>query len=97
MEVKNMDLMNVTDDDIESLERLFKIARYGRHYAEDVELVNSWLTQWSKNPEYNSYKAKDVELHEENGVLFLISQTDNKIIKLINGISQINERPEQIN
>ena len=89
MEVKNMDLMNVTDDDIESLERLFKIARCGRHYAEDAELVNLWLTQWNENPEYNSYKAKDVELYEENGVLFLISQTDNKIIKLINGISRI--------
>ena len=95
MEVRNTDLTNVTDDDIESLERVFKIARCGRHYKEDTELVNSWLTQWSENPEYNSYKAKDVDLYEENGILFLVSQTDGKIIKLTNGTSQINKVPSR--
>lgn len=72
MEVKNMDLMSVTDKDIESLKRVFKIARAGRHYAEDVEIVNAWLVQWNENPEYDIYKSNEVELLEKDNMLFLI-------------------------
>ena len=83
MEVKNMDLMNVTDKDAESLERVFKIARAGRHYAEDTEIVNSWLTQWDENPEYDVYKSNEVELLEKGNMLFLIPHADRKPIKVI--------------
>ena len=83
MEAKNMDLMNVTDKDIESLERVFKIARTGRHYTEDVELVNAWLMQWDENPEYDIYKSNEVELLEKGNMLFLIPHTDRKPIKVI--------------
>lgn len=85
LEVKygDMDLMNVTDDDIESLERIFKITRCGRHYVEDTELVNSWVTQWNENSEYDTYKANEVELFEKGKMLFLIPLTDKKPIKLI--------------
>lgn len=83
MEVKNMDLMNVTDKDIESLERVFKITRCGRHYAEDTELVNAWLTQWNENPEYDIYKSSEVELLEKGNMLFLIPLADKRPIKLI--------------
>lgn len=78
-----MDLMNVTDKDIESLERVFKITRCGRHYCEDSELVNSWLIQWDENPEYDTYKANEVELLEKGKMLFLIPHADRKPIKLI--------------
>ena len=85
MEVKSMDLMNVTDKDIESLERVFKIAREGRHYAEDAEIVNAWLTQWNENPEYNAYKSNEVELLEKGNILFLIPKEEKmtKPIKII--------------
>ena len=84
MEVRNMDLMSVTDKDVESLERVFKIARAGRHYAEDTEIVNAWLTQWNENPEYDIYKSNEVELLEKGNMLFLIPKEKNdKPIKVI--------------
>ena len=112
MEVKNMDLMNVTDNivadyflgnkdfqetvdelwlqackrtdkDIESLNRVFKIATAGRHYAEDTELVDAWLTQWNENPEYDIYKSSEIELLEKGNILFLIPLADRKPIKVI--------------
>ena len=72
-----------TDKDIESLERVFKITRCGRCYAEDTELVNAWLTQWNENPEYDIYKSSEVELLEKGNMLFLIPLVDRKPIKLI--------------
>ena len=83
MEVKNMDLMSVMDKDIESLERVFKIAKAGRHYAEDVDIVNIWLAQWNENPEYDIYKSNEVELLEKGNMLFLIPKESEKPIKLI--------------
>ena len=78
-----MGLTNVTDKDIESLERVFKIARAGRHYAEDVDIVNAWLAQWDENPEYDIYKSNEVELLEKGNMLFLIPLADKKPIKVI--------------
>lgn len=72
-----------TDKDIESLNRVFKIANAGRHYAEDMELVNAWLTQWDENPEYDVYKSNEVELLEKGNMLFLIPYADKTPIKLI--------------
>lgn len=72
-----------TDEDVESLERVFKIARAGCHYAEDTEIVNVWLSQWNENPEYNVYKANEVELLEKGNMLFLIPLADRKPIKVI--------------
>ena len=83
MEAKNMDLMNVTDEDIESLKRVFKIARCGRHYQEDTKLVDSWLIQWNERLEYDTYKADKVELLEKEKMLFLIPKEDKLPIKLI--------------
>ena len=82
MTQKIMDSMNVTDKDIESLERIFKIARAGRHYAEDVEIVNDWLAQWNENPEYDIYKSNEVELLEKGNMLFLIPK-EEKLTKPI--------------
>ena len=80
-----MDLMSATDKDVESLERVFKIAKAGRHYAEDVEIVNAWLAQWNENPEYNIYKSNEVELLERSSMLFLIPKEEKmtKPIKVI--------------
>lgn len=75
--------MNVTDKDIESLERVFKIARAGRCYAEDVEIANTWLAQWDENPNYNIYKAKDVHLLASGNMLFLIPYEDARPAKVI--------------
>ena len=75
--------MNVTDKDIESLERVFKIARAGCHYAEDTEIVNAWLAQWNESPEYNAYKSNEVELLEKENMLFLIPKENRKPIKVI--------------
>lgn len=72
-----------TDKDIESLNRVFKIANAGYHYAEDIELVNTWLTQWNENPEYDIYKSSEVELLENGNMLFLIPHANGKPIKLI--------------
>lgn len=83
MEVKNMGLMSETDKDIESLKRAIKIARCGQHYCEDNALVNSWVTQWNENPEYDIYKADEIELLEKGTGLFLIPKEDRKPIKLI--------------
>lgn len=82
MEVKNMDLMSAMDKDVESLERVFKIARAGRHYAEDAEIVKAWLAQWNENPEYDIYKSNEVELLEKGNMLFLIPK-EEKLTKPI--------------
>ena len=71
-----------TDRDIESLGRAFKIARAGRYYTEDVELVNAWLIQWNKNPEYDIYKSSEVNLLVDGKMLFLIPK-EEKLTKPI--------------
>ena len=76
-------MRDITDKDIESLERVFKIANAGRHYEEDTDLVNAWLTQWDENPEYDTYKSNEVELLEKGNMLFLIPKEDRKPIKVI--------------
>lgn len=75
--------MSAMDKDIESLKRVFKIARCGRHYCEDNALVDSWVTQWNENPEYDIYKADEIELLEKGTGLFLIPKENGKPIKLI--------------
>ena len=65
-----------TDKDVESLERVFKIARAGRCYTEDVELVNAWLTQWNEDPEYDIYKSSEVNLLVDGRMLFLIPKEE---------------------
>ena len=45
--------------------------------------INSWLEQWSDNPEYSEYKAEDVELLVVEDKLFLIPIADKKPIKVI--------------
>lgn len=84
MEVKNMDLMNVMDKEIESLARIWKImSSTGHHYEEHTEIVGSWCVQWDENPEYDSYITNEVELFATGNMLFLIPHANGKPIKLI--------------
>ena len=45
--------------------------------------INSWLEQWSSNPEYSMYKAEEVDCFVIEDKLFLIPLADRKPIKLI--------------
>ena len=67
----------------EKLDRMWKLFKIGYNYQEHDELRNSWLRQWDENPEYNCYKANEVELFAKGNMLFLIPLADRKPIKLI--------------
>ena len=45
--------------------------------------INSWLNQWSDNPEYSVYNAEDVECFVVEDKLFLIPKEDRKPIRII--------------
>ena len=77
-------MKDITDKDVENLNRTFKVMRDSRyHYQEDAWLVNSWCNQWNNNEEYNIYKADEVEIFCKDNMLFLIPHADRKPIKLI--------------
>ena len=67
----------------ETLDRMWKLFKIGYNYQEHDELRNSWLKQWNENPEYNRYKANEVELFAKGDMLFLIPLADIKPIKPI--------------
>ena len=67
----------------EALDRVWKLFKIGYNYQEHDELRNSWLKQWNENPEYNHYKANEVELFAKGSMLFLIPKESRKPIKLI--------------
>lgn len=67
----------------EMLDRMWKLFKIGYNYQEHDKLRNSWLKQWDKNPEYNCYKASEVELFAKENMLFLIPHADRKPIKVI--------------
>ena len=67
----------------EKLDRIWKLFKIGYNYQEHEELRNSWLKQWDENPEYNCYKANDVELFAKENMLFIIPHTNGKPIKVI--------------
>ena len=63
----------------EKLDRVWKLFKIGYNYQEHDELRNSWLKQWDENPEYNEYKAMEVELLAKGNMLFLIpTQIENQ-------------------
>lgn len=66
----------------EKLDRVWKLFKIGYNYQEHEELRNSWLKQWDENPEYNCYKADEVELFAKGKMLFLIPK-EEKITKPI--------------
>ena len=67
----------------EKLDRMWKLFKIGYNYQEHDELRNSWLKQWEENPEYNCYKANEIELFAKGKMLFLIPLADRKPIKVI--------------
>ena len=67
----------------EKLDRMWKLFKIGYNYQEHDEIRNSWLKQWNENPEYNCYKASEVELLAKGTGLFLIPKENGKPIKLI--------------
>ena len=67
----------------EKLDRVWKLFKIGYNYQEHDELRNSWLKQWDENPEYNCYKANEIELFAKGNMLFLIPHADRKPIKVI--------------
>lgn len=75
--------MNVMDKEIESLDRILKIASLGYNRKEYTKLLASWCAQWDENPEYDSYITNEVELFTTGNILFLIPLADKKPIKLI--------------
>lgn len=75
--------MNVMDKEIESLDRILKIASLGYNRQEQTKLLASWCAQRDENPEYDSYITNEVELFATGNMLFLIPLTDRKPIKLI--------------
>ena len=75
--------MNVMDKEIESLDRILKIASLGYNRKEHTKLLASWCAQWDENPEYDAYITSEVELFAKENMLFLIPFADRKPIKLI--------------
>ena len=90
-EMDNIDsiMSCIVSDDVlqrrnhEKLDRVWKLFKIGYNYQEHDELRNSWLKQWDENPEYNCYKANEVELFAKENMLFLIPLADRKPIKVI--------------
>lgn len=90
-EQENIDLImsHIVSEDVlqkcnhESLDRMWKLFKIGYNYQEHDELRNSWLKQWDENPDYNCYKANEVELSVKGNKLFLIPKEDKKPIKII--------------
>lgn len=62
--------------DHEKLDRIWKLFKIGYNYQEHDELRNSWLKQWDENPEYNEYKAMEVNLLVDGKMLFLIPKEE---------------------
>ena len=75
--------MNVMDKEIESLDRIIRVASLGYGYQEKAILLASWCAQWDENPEYDAYITSEVELFATGNMLFLIPITNGKPIKLI--------------
>ena len=75
--------MNGMDKEIETLDRILKIAALGYNRQEHTKLLASWCSQWDENPEYDSYITNEVELFATGNMLFLIPHADRKPIKLI--------------
>ena len=67
----------------ETLDRMWKLFKIGYNYQEHDEIRNSWLKQWDENPEYNCYKANEVELFAKENMLFLIPHANGKPTKMI--------------
>ena len=67
----------------ETLDRMWKLFKIGYNYQEHDEIRNSWLKQWDENPEYNCYKANEVELFAKENILFLIPHANGKPTKMI--------------
>ena len=75
--------MNATDKEIETLDRILKVASLGYNRQEHTKLLGSWCAQWDENPEYDAYITSEVELFAKDNMLFLIPHVDRKPIKLI--------------
>ena len=90
-EQENIDsiMSYIVSDDVlqkrnhERLDRTWKLFKIGYNYQEHEEIRNSWLKQWDENPEYNYYKASEIELFARGNMLFLIPHADRKPIKVI--------------
>ena len=67
----------------EMWDRVWKLFKIGYNYQEHDELRNSWVLQWDENPEYDCYKANEIELFAKGNMLFLIPKENKKPIKLI--------------
>ena len=75
--------MNAMDKEIETLDRILKVASLGYNRQEHTKLLGSWCAQWDENPEYDAYITSEVELFAKDNMLFLIPHADRKPIKLI--------------
>ena len=90
-EMDNIDsiMSHIVSEDVfqqrnhETLDRMWKLFKIGYNYQKHDEIRNSWLKQWDENPEYNCYKANEVELFAKENMLFLIPHADRKPTKMI--------------